>query len=204
MRTDPVPQILAGRGFREGIAAGAQHRHEYGRGMYLTALRVVDRNRGPGVVHEHLLAGAVLLPQHQVELLQPSSVEIAKAAVAIAVRIALASFLPHQLQRQVLVRLQLFVDLGPIRLRMFPPNGRSGSLGKQRLLGLLVIPVLGQRPLHAGRLRGGHVLMDGALGNGTTAGDLMLAQSEGMEPQNFLQLAHGQPPLWQLGISTSK
>src|SRR3989442_15711369 len=74
MRTDPVPQILAGRGFREGIAAGAQHRHEYGRGMYLTALRVVDRNRGPGVVHEHLLAGAVLLPQHQVELLQPSSV----------------------------------------------------------------------------------------------------------------------------------
>jgi hypothetical protein len=31
---------------------------------------------------------------------------------------------------------------------------------------------------------------------------LMLAQSEGMEPQNFLQLAHGQPLLWQLGVST--
>ena len=44
--------------------------------------------------------------------------------------------------------------------------------------------------------------MDGALGNGTTAGNLMLAQSEGMEPQNFLQLAHGQPLLWQLGVST--
>ena len=44
--------------------------------------------------------------------------------------------------------------------------------------------------------------MDGALGNGTTAGDLMLAQSEGMEPQNFFQLAHGQPLLWQLGVST--
>jgi hypothetical protein len=40
--------------------------------------------------------------------------------------------------------------------------------------------------------------VDGALGNGTTAGDLMLAQSKGMEPQNFLQLAHGQPLLWQL------
>jgi len=43
--------------------------------------------------------------------------------------------------------------------------------------------------------------MDSALGNGTTAGDLMLAQSEGMEPQNFLQLAH-EPLLWQLGVST--
>jgi hypothetical protein len=44
--------------------------------------------------------------------------------------------------------------------------------------------------------------MDSALGNRTTAGDLMLAQSEGMEPQNLFQLAHGQPSLWQLGYST--
>ena len=112
--------------------------------------------------------------------------------------------MPDQLQRQVLVGLQLFVNLRPIRFRMFSPDGGSGPLWKQCLLGLLVIPTLGQRPLGAGRLRRGHVFMDGALGNGTTAGDLMLAQSEGMEPQNFLQLAHGQPPLWQLGISTSK
>jgi hypothetical protein len=44
--------------------------------------------------------------------------------------------------------------------------------------------------------------MDGALGNRTTAGNLMLAQSEELEPQNFFQLAHGQPLLWQLGFST--
>jgi len=37
----------------------------------------------------------------------------------------------------------------------------------------------------------------------TTAGDLMLAQALGLEPQNFLQLAHGQPLLWQLDISTT-
>ncbi len=30
----------------------------------------------------------------------------------------------------------------------------------------------------------------------------MLAQSEGMEPQNFFQLTHSQPRLWQLGAST--
>ena len=44
--------------------------------------------------------------------------------------------------------------------------------------------------------------MNRALGKRTTAGDLMLAQSEGMEPQNFFQLAHSQPLLWQLGVST--
>ena len=44
--------------------------------------------------------------------------------------------------------------------------------------------------------------MDGALGDGATAGDLVLAQSEGLEPQNFFQLAHRQPLLWQLGVST--
>src|SRR5947209_17587819 len=85
---------------------------------------------------------------------------------------------------------------------MFAPDGRGGAGWKKRLLHLLVIPVLWQRPLHTGRLRGGHVFVDGALGNGTTAGDLMLAQSEGVEPQNFFQLAHSQPLLWQLGFST--
>jgi hypothetical protein len=46
--------------------------------------------------------------------------------------------------------------------------------------------------------------VNGALRDGATAGNLVLAQSEGMEPQNFLQLAHGQPLLWQLGVSTSQ
>src|ERR1019366_7337832 len=141
----------------------------------------------------------MLLPQYQVELLQPSPVEIAEAAIGIALRVDLASFLPDQLQGQVLVRLELLVNLRPVWLRMLAPNGERRPLRKQRLLDLLVTPVLGQRPVHARRLRGGQILMDGALRKGTTTGDLMLAQSEGMEPQNFLQLAHGQPLLWQLG-----
>src|ERR1700722_15496133 len=85
---------------------------------------------------------------------------------------------------------------------MLAPNGGRGPLWKQCPLNLLVIPVLRRRPLHPGRLRSRQVLMDGTLRNGTTTGDLVLAQSEGMEPQNFLQLAHGQPLLWQLGVST--
>jgi hypothetical protein len=98
--------------------------------VYFTVFRIMNRNRGAGVIDEHLLASAVLLPQDQVQLLQPSPVEFAKPAVSIAVRIALAAFLPDQLQCQVLVRLQVFVDLGPIRFRVFPPYGRSRPLGK--------------------------------------------------------------------------
>ena len=60
----------------------------------------------PGVIDEHLLAGAVLLPQHQVEFLQPPPVEIAEAAVAVAVRVGLAVLLPEQLQGDVFVGLQ--------------------------------------------------------------------------------------------------
>ena len=124
------------------------------------------------------------------------------SAVTIAFRVALTRFLPDQLQRQVLVRLQFLVDLGPVRLRVFAPDGGSRTVGEQPPLNLLISPVLRHRPLHAARLRGRHVFMDGALGKRTTAGDLMLAQSQGLEPQNFFQLTHGQPFLWQLGLST--
>src|ERR1019366_8469742 len=125
--------------------------------------RVVNRNRSPGVIDEHLLASAMLLPQHQDEFLQPPPVQIAEPAVAIAFRVTLPSLLPDQLQGQVLVRLQFLLNLGPVRLRMFAPNGGTGPLRKQRLFDLPVVPVLRQRPLHASRLGGGYVLMDGAL-----------------------------------------
>src|ERR1700676_2507542 len=166
--------------------------------MYLTAPRIVNRNRGPGKIDEPLLAGPMLLPQHQVQLLQPAPIQIAESAVTIAFRVALARFLPDQLQRQVLVRLKFLVDLGPVRLRVFAPDGGSRTVGEQPPLNLLIAPLLRHRPLHPGRLRGRHVFMDGALGKRTTPGDLMLAQSEGLEPQNFFQLTHGQPFLWQL------
>src|SRR5450759_859818 len=121
----------------------------------------MNRNGGPGVIHEHLLAGAMLLAQHQVEFLQPPPVEIAEAAVAVAVGVALAALLSYQLQGQVLVRLHLLVDLRPVPLWMFTPNGRRGPLRKQPAFYLPVIPVLRLRPLHAGRLRSWQVLMNG-------------------------------------------
>ena len=178
MRTDPVPQILPAGGFREGVAAGSQHRHEHRGLARFAALGIVNRNRGPGVIHEHLLAGAVLLPQYQVELFEPSPVQIAEAAVAVALWVILPLLLPNQLQGQVFMGLHLFVDPGPIRLRVLPPKRRRRALRKQRPLHLRVIPVRRQRPPDSGGLRGGQVLMHGALGDRTTAGNLVLAQPQ--------------------------
>ena len=83
---------------------------------------------------------------------------------------------------------------------MLAPSYRRGPLGKELLLDLVVDPVRWNRQLDARRAAGRNVLMDGALGEGTTPGDLVLAQSERREPQHFFQLAHGQPLLWQMGV----
>ena len=61
MGTDPVFQSLTPSGFGIGVVAGFEHRHKQ-RGLpHGTALRVVDRNRGPCKINEELLAGRVLL-----------------------------------------------------------------------------------------------------------------------------------------------
>src|ERR1019366_6895607 len=201
MGTGPAPQILPRRSFGKRIAAGSQHGNEYGRRMDFAGRRIVYRNRRAGVIDEHLLAGAVCLSEHQIELLQPLPVQIAEPAVAVAFRLTLPLFLPDQLQRQVLVGLEFMVDTGPVRLRMLAPDFWRRSLRKQRLSDLPVIPAVWQWPLYASRLGGGNVIVDGALRDRTTAGDLVLAHPEGMQPQYFLQRAHGQPFMCKRGLS---
>ena len=46
--------------------------------------------------------------------------------------------------------------------------------------------------------------MDSALGDQTTAGDLLLFEPERMESENFFEFAHAEPRLWQSGSSTSE
>ena len=65
----------------------------------------MDRDRVAGVVDEQLLAGPMLVTQHDVLPLEPGAVQAAVAAVAVAVRLLLAVLLPEQLQREMLVRL---------------------------------------------------------------------------------------------------
>src|SRR4051794_343816 len=103
MGPDPVGEALRPGGLGIGVAARAEHRDEDRRGAHFAGGRVVDRDRVAGVIDEELLAGAMLVAEHDVLSLEPTAVQAAVAAVAIAVRLPVAVFLPEQLQREVLV-----------------------------------------------------------------------------------------------------
>src|SRR5579863_4826595 len=66
---------------------------------------VMNRDGGAGPVDEHLLAGSVVLPEHDILISAPSPVKFAKTAVAVAVRMRLAILLPQELQSDMFVGL---------------------------------------------------------------------------------------------------
>ena len=101
--------ILARSGFGIGVVAGAQDGDKDRGRMIRSALRVMDGDRVPGVIHEKLFARLVLVAEHNVQMTVPAMVELTEAAVAVAVGVALAVFLPEQLQRQVTIGLQFLV-----------------------------------------------------------------------------------------------
>ncbi len=61
----PVGQRLRPGGFGVGVVRAAEHRDEDLRGARLAAVPINDRYRLPGVVDEELLAGRMVLSQHQ-------------------------------------------------------------------------------------------------------------------------------------------
>jgi len=63
--------------------------------LLLRRFRVVYRDRIAGVVDEELLAGAMLVADHDVLSLEPAAVEAAVPAVAVSVRLPRAVFLPE-------------------------------------------------------------------------------------------------------------
>jgi hypothetical protein len=107
-----------------------------------TALRIVDRNDGSGIVDEQLFAGAVFLAQHHVQLTPPLLVGIAESTVAVSVWVCLSILFPYQLQRQVGMLLEFFMDAGQIRLWLTvlidPPHRPT----EQSFFQLPVIPSL--------------------------------------------------------------
>ena len=72
---------------------------------------------GAGPVEEQFLAGAVLLAQHHVLPLLPSAIELAEAAVTVAVGMVFAVLLPEQFQGEFAMLLALLAKGAEIRRR---------------------------------------------------------------------------------------
>jgi hypothetical protein len=92
-----VLQLLALGGFGISAVAGPQDNDEDRRLSLRAALRIIDRNRRPGVIDEQLLSRDMILAQHYIQLLSPTLVQFAKAAVSVAVRVSLTIFFPSEL-----------------------------------------------------------------------------------------------------------
>jgi hypothetical protein len=196
---NPAGQFLALGGFGKRVAARAENGNE-DRSLVndLAGLPVVHRDFGAGIVHKHLFARAVVVPQDHVEPPRPAVIQLAEPAVAVPVRrISFAILLPQQLQGEVAVGLQLFADGGEVRQGGLAGLRAGTRLSGKSLFSLLLIPFSGQRPTHAGLRRSLQVLMDSALRDRAATRDLPLFEPHGLEPENFLELPHTEPFLRQ-------
>ena len=171
---DRGAEVLAQRGAREGVRAGAQHGDEQRGLRNLASARVMEGNGVAGPVHKHLLAGAVFLAQHHVLVTAPAIVQLTEAAVAVAIRLSFAILFPDQLQRQVLVRLQLPANFRKIGEGPNAPAGPPGRRWKQQFFQPPIIDILRQRPGQTRRVRFAQISVNGRLTDATTAGDLIL------------------------------
>jgi len=74
VRADPVPQAARPCGFGIGVAAGAQHRHKHIGIARVSGEPVYDTRRLAGMIDEHLLSGAIVLSQDQIQSPRPLAV----------------------------------------------------------------------------------------------------------------------------------
>jgi hypothetical protein len=88
----------------------------------------------------------MVLAQHHVLVFLPAAIQFAEAAVAIAVRMLLAIFLPQQFDGQVAVLLKLLADVDKIGLCSQRHFRHRLARREQRLFQAVLIPFLVERP----------------------------------------------------------
>src|SRR5208337_4705521 len=143
---------------------------------------------------KELLPRRMLLPQHHIQPLPPLLVEFAKAAVGVTVRVGLAIFFPGELQCQMGMALEFFVELGKIRLRLAGLVGAPRGSRKHGGFQLAIIPTFRQRPGDTRLVGASQVFINRAVSDRATAGDLPLPQPQFVaQSQYFFELSHGQP-----------
>ena len=178
MGADPVAQPLCPGGLGVGVAAGAEYGNEQLGLADLAGDGIPHRDGLARVVDKQLLAGPVFLAQHHVLLPTPALVELAEAAVTVAVRVHGAVLLPEQLQGEVLVLPQLGVDRGKVGRRPVVLFGPGWSFRRQGRTQAGLIPVGYLGPPEPGCFGGFQILRDRALADEATSGNFALREPE--------------------------
>ena len=197
VRGDPVGQGLRPRRLGVGVVRRPEHRDEDLRLAKLSGVAVDHRDRVPGVVDEHPLAGAVLLAHHHVDLRGPLPVPRTEPAVLHPLGMNRLVLLPQQRQRHPLAT-QLAVHLAPLRGREPPrvrPRRRIQPLEQRR-----IVERLRQRPGQPLQLRAHEVLPHRRRRGLQTARYRPDAHPRVVvQTQDLSNLTHRQPPLCHRG-----
>ena len=190
MGPDPVGQRLGPGRLGVGVAGGAQRGDEHLRLAHLAGPPVDDLDRLAGIVDEQALAGRVRLPHGRRQPALPGAVELAPAAVAIAVRFGGAVLLPQQHERHA-GPAQLAVDMGPVRLRLPPEALLAAPAGIEHRLQHAFAQRLRQRPSKPRRSKTVEGESHGAAGNAERARDRPVAGTTGMlQAQDLAHASH--------------
>ncbi len=178
MGADPVGQRLAEPGLGKGVIRRSHDRDEDLGGAHLPGEPVEHRHGIAGEVHEQLFAGRVGLPHGRRDAVAPFDVEVAEPAVAVAVGMMAAVFLPQQRQRYAAAA-QLGMDMPPIRKRL---RSRRVVAGRRKQLALqgCVVELLRDRPGDADHRGAADILRDRRATDPDRSGDHPIAHPTGI------------------------
>src|SRR5580700_1431264 len=137
--------------------------------LHWTTTRVMDRYRCSCPIHEQLFAGLVLLPQHHILFSPPTLVQLAEAAVLVAVRVCLPVLLPKQLLRNMWMLLPLPVKVGEIGHGQHR-RATARRPAEQRRLQPVIVPLRSKRPCDLGSFGPLQILVGSAETNRATPG----------------------------------
>ena len=179
-----------------GEARCTQHRNKDLRVAELAG-EPVDNHRHAvaGIIDEQLLARRVALAHRHRQPPFPAAIKLAKARVAIAVRLARDVFLPHDRQRDVLA-LQRAMHFRPVRLPAFAMALLAAGTGEQLRLKRAVSETVRQRPVQPGRCQPLKRQPNRRGCNPNPPPNLAHRQAGRLQSDHVAHLAHGYPLAW--------
>ena len=169
---DPGGKILGKRSPGKRVAAGAQGGDKQARLAGLSGNRIHYRDRLASIIDKELFPGPMRLAKAHVEFAAPLVIMETKLAVLITFGVGRFVFQPQKPERHRFTG-QFFVNISHVQ--------RTPLLGtlrrrrwKQKGFQPAVVQIGGQGPTEPLSLGPGNVIPDGAAGNVTTLGDLIV------------------------------